>query len=264
MGTTNEEDLSVYNPEGSLLRETQYRILHILKAVDAICRKHGIEYILDGGSLLGAIRHKGFIPWDDDLDIAIMLKDYKKLKKYLQEELPDDMVFQDYSTDKYYPMLISKVRDKNSFLEEKDMDRLKERGIFLDIIPIERVGSIKWKKFIDFTYGHCMRAMHNYSTTQDKIKSAVVLPFAWVLMQITRAYQKITKSQMIAHRYGWHAYGKFRYDDTFPVKNGVFEDMEVMIPKNPDKVLIALFGDYMQLPPKEKRRTHTSKIEIYK
>ena len=82
------EDLSLYNPEGSELRRMQRKMLEILDAFDAICRKHSINYWLACGTLLGARRHGGFIPWDDDLDVTILLSDYKKLVSVLKEELP--------------------------------------------------------------------------------------------------------------------------------------------------------------------------------
>lgn len=88
-----QEDFSKYNGEGTTLRKAQLRMLDILIEVDKICRKHNIPYWLDSGTLLGAVRHGGFIPWDDDMDICVMRKDYKLLKKYLSEELSDKFCF---------------------------------------------------------------------------------------------------------------------------------------------------------------------------
>ena len=93
------EDLSKYNPEGSTLRKAQLRMLNILIEVDKICRKHKIEYFLDSGTLLGAVRHGGFIPWDDDLDIAIRREDWHKLRIALQNELPANLCYHDWTND---------------------------------------------------------------------------------------------------------------------------------------------------------------------
>ena len=79
------EDFSKYNPEGSTLRKAQLRMLEILKEIDKICKKHHITYWLDGGTMLGCARHKGFIPWDDDLDIAVFEEDYERLLHILQQ-----------------------------------------------------------------------------------------------------------------------------------------------------------------------------------
>ncbi len=258
------EDLSVYNPEGSTLRQAQHRMVEILKEVDSICREEGIEYFLDGGSLIGAVRHGGFIPWDDDLDIAIMREDYPRLRGALLKKLPPHLVLQDYKTDSKYPMLIAKVRDRNSYFEEKDMVNLAEKGIYIDIIPMEKVPSLKWKAKIDYWYGHCLRAWHNYTNSTDKLMSALFFPFAWVMLQLTRLVNTFCRSNQIAHAYGWKAYGGFSKQDVFPVIDMRFEDIQVMVPKNSKAVLTALFGDYMQIPPKEKRPQHARKIEIYK
>ena len=114
------EDLRKYNPEGSTLRKAQMRMLEILKIVDSIFSKHHIDYYLDGGTLLGAVRHGGFIPWDDDIDISVRREDFSRIKRVLQKELPDNLVFQDRFTDWNLPVLIAKVRDKNSYYYEEE------------------------------------------------------------------------------------------------------------------------------------------------
>src|SRR4028118_1460533 len=88
------EDLSHYNPEGSVLRRAQMRMVEILDGFDGICKKHNIDYWLVWGTLLGARRHGGFIPWDDDLDVAVLQSDYKKLLTILEKELPKNLKLQ--------------------------------------------------------------------------------------------------------------------------------------------------------------------------
>ncbi len=258
------EDLRKYNPEGSTLRKAQMKMLEILKVVDAICQKHNIAYTLDGGSLLGAVRHGGFIPWDDDLDINVKREDLLKLRKILPQELPSDLVYQDYTTDPFYPTLIAKVRDRNSYIyEEECTDKLKEKGIFIDIIPIEEIPNMAWKAKLDYWYGHCLRGIHHYVGTKDTILSWMVMPFAWTLTVCTRFANKFRKINQLAHVYGWQAYGAFSVNDYYPIKRMNFEGFQACVPNNPDAVLKALFGDYMQIPPKEKRVVHTNKIEFY-
>ena len=80
-----------FNPDGSLLRRQQLRMLELLEVIDVICRKHQIPYWLSSGTLIGAARHKGFIPWDDDLDIEMLRSDYLRLLKVLPQELPDNL-----------------------------------------------------------------------------------------------------------------------------------------------------------------------------
>ena len=258
------EDLSHYNPEGSTLRRAQLRMLEILKVVYAICAKHGIEYTLDGGTLLGAVRHGGFIPWDDDLDINIKRKDLAKLRKILPRELPSHLVYQDYFTDPYYPTLIAKVREKDSYIyEEPCTDKLKEKGLFIDLIPIEEIPNLKWKAKLDYWYGHCLRGIHHYVNTKDTILSWIVLPFAWTLTILTRFTNKFRHIDQLAHIYGWQAYNGFSKKDYYPIKRIPFEGFQACVPNNPDAVLKALFGNYMQIPPKDKRIVHNTKIEFY-
>lgn len=259
-----QEDFSKYNPEGSPLRKAQLRMVEILKEIDKICKKHNIEYYMEGGSLLGAVRHHGFIPWDDDMDISVMKKDYPRLRKALMEELPAHLVFQDTGTDDNYPLLFGKVRDKHSFIEETDLCKLKEQGVYIDIFPIEKVPSMWWKEKIDYPYGHCIRAIHNYTNTKDKIISCLVFPFAWILVQLTRLVNLVIPSDKMAYIYGCQAgYNNYSKKDVFPLIRVPFEDFQVPVPHNYHAVLTALYGDYMQIPPEEKRRTHAVKIELY-
>ena len=137
----NQEELRArFNPEGSLLRRQQMVMLEMAKVLDRICKKHNIPYFLYAGSLLGAIRHDGFIPWDDDFDVALLRKDYHRLLKILPNELPSNIVLQSNDTDKNYYYFYAKLRDKNSFLDEGLYDHpFKERGIFIDIFPLDRL-----------------------------------------------------------------------------------------------------------------------------
>mgnify|MGYP003305402943 CR=1 FL=1 len=95
-------DLSRYNPEGSALRRDQKELLRMLKVVDKICRDNGIRWWLSSGTLLGAARHKGFIPWDDDIDIVLLREDYLKLEKILCQMKSDEFVYHCMYTDVDY------------------------------------------------------------------------------------------------------------------------------------------------------------------
>ena len=130
-----------FNPDGSLLRRQQLRMLELLEVIDVICRKHQIPYWLSSGTLIGAARHKGFIPWDDDLDIEMLRSDYLRLLKVLPQELPDNLALQTNETDPNYIFIYGKLRDKDSHLEETNSyDRiLYYTGIYIDIFPLEKI-----------------------------------------------------------------------------------------------------------------------------
>lgn len=132
-----------YNPDGSLLRRQQMRMLEILKEIDRICKKYGIQYWLSSGTLIGAARHGGFIPWDDDLDIEMMRDDYERLMEVLPSELPTTMALQTHKTDPTYFFYYAKIRDRRSLLAEgNNYDRMwKEQGIYIDIFPLDKAAT---------------------------------------------------------------------------------------------------------------------------
>lgn len=115
-------------------------MLEILIEIDKIAKIHKINYILDGGTLLGAVRNKGFIEWDDDLDIAMLRKDYNRLRKACMKELNINYFWQDNRTEKNFPLDIAKVMNLNTTYVEKIFYKLsKSNGVFIDIFPVDNV-----------------------------------------------------------------------------------------------------------------------------
>ena len=120
------------------LRTCQLKQLGILEEIDRICRKHNISYWLDGGSLLGAVRHGGFIPWDDDIDICMPLTDVPRFIEVAQRELPPHLFVQAPQTDPSMRLPICKVRNLNSLIVEggDDFSRPYAKGLYIDIFPM--------------------------------------------------------------------------------------------------------------------------------
>ncbi|MEK3826968.1 LicD family protein [Paenibacillus sp. FSL K6-1558] len=123
------------------LRAVQLVQLEMLEEVDRICRLHHINYTMIGGTMLGAIRHKGYIPWDDDADIGLLRKEYEKFRKICETELDHDrFYFQDMRTTPGYRWGYGKIRRKNTyFLREGQSHMPYESGIFIDIFPFDNV-----------------------------------------------------------------------------------------------------------------------------
>ena len=169
-----------FNPEGSTLRLMQMRMLELLLVVDRICRRHGLRYWLAGGTMLGAVRHKGFIPWDDDLDIEMLKEDYDRLIVILQDELPDTLAIQCMETDPNYFFQYAKLRDRRSTINEiTPYDRMwKERGIFIDIFPIEKTSRLL-HRLSNITMGHTYTILKKTGLT-DAVASRKVRRLLWL------------------------------------------------------------------------------------
>ncbi len=263
------EDFSHYNPEGSPLRQAQWLMLDILSEIDRICRKHNLQYWLSSGTMIGAVRHKGFIPWDDDLDIEMMRDDYLKLLKILPGELPSTMVLQTSHT-RYYGSHISKVRYINSYMnaDMAEAEKLEHRGVFVDIFPVERMYMLP-KRAIDVFYCTAFKnykILYPFSSVRNFLKyilALLILPFCFLDIGILRLFYKCWKTKKMAYAYGINFHRHRRYDEIFPLKTILFEDRWLPCPNNTDAYLCRLFGNYMQVPPPDKRITHATEIKIW-
>ena len=111
--------MTSYQPYNYDLREFQLRSVCLLDAIDKVCKEHDITYYVIAGTLLGAVRHKGFIPWDDDLDIALMRRDYDLLIEHASEWLPEPFSIVAYNNDPDYPKYFAKLEDKSTTLVER-------------------------------------------------------------------------------------------------------------------------------------------------
>ncbi len=264
MVENQQEDFSHYNGEGSTLRRAQLRMLEILLVVDEICRKHQIPYWLDYGTLLGAVRHGGFIPWDDDLDISVRIEDYQKLKDILSAELPDNLALQDWKNEKNLTLKCAKIRDKKSvYIEEADeMKPLKLNGIFIDIFPVQKIPSPQVKRSIEFWYGRSFRRLRGlHQNKSDLIAAYAIWPFAWMGEQFSKSLTKIKKAKRIGNLYGGLNFPcTHKMEDVFPLKEIEFEGHLFFAPNNSDRHLTEIYKDYMRIPPKEKRLTHAKEI----
>lgn len=258
----NENLNLIYNPDGSELRKLQLKMLTILDVVTSIADKHNITYWISGGTLLGAVRHKGFIPWDDDIDIELLYPDYKKLLDILKKELPPDLYLQKPS-EKGYRLLFSKVRDKHSTVyEDDDADNsYKEKGIFIDIFPEER--SYKWmKNWVDFFYGRSFRrlkrrqALKSVRYFYEYSISLMLFPIGLLLKYLARSVCFITKPNTILHSYGIGNSTTHNISYLIPTSKVIFEGKEFSAPANPDMYLQKQYGDYMKIPNADNRNTH--------
>ena len=261
-----EEDFSKYNGEGTDLRKAQLRMLEILVAVDKICRKHNIPYWLDYGTLLGAVRHGGFIPWDDDLDISMMKEDYDRFLAIAPKELPEQFVVQNTHTEKYFPHMFSKIVDLQSETNrfgkiEYSHCRQKHRGLWIDVFPVVK-GKVSLIKWLDPLYGRCFRRVHHLESFNISVMIAYLLfPFVWLVKHLIDFLNSFCDSELRVDvsRVGDYLEQKY-YNDYLPTKEIQFEGVYFPVPNHTDKVLTDYYGNYMQIPSEESRVTHMFQI----
>lgn len=273
------EDLSHYNPEGSTLRRAQLRMLEILKVVDDICTKHGIQYTLDGGTLIGAVRHGGFIPWDDDIDIALFRDDYDKLLKIMDTELSDEYYVLNLHKHEDCYFSITRVCLKGTkFQHPNALPYSFNEGICIDIFPLDNVPNSHIKRIIhhyrcNLYFILVLNSAFNFNPS-NKVLSLIHSIIYHALKTIPGSKNLIKRFDNCLTKYNnktnyvtsltsqvdflkFGKYGFFDKRDFEPSKKIKFEDIEINIQENYDKILTTLYGDYMALPPEEDRRNHS-------
>jgi len=265
-----EEDFSKYNGEGTILRKAQLRKLDILVEIDKICRKHNIPYWIEYGTLLGAVRHGGFIPWDDDLDIAMMKEDYDRFLAIAPHELPEQFIVQNLNTEKYFPLPFTKIVDKKTKTTDTSIgsyhNKRKYSGLWVDIFPLVK-GSIHFRRWLNPLYGRCFRRVHHFEPFCINVIIAYLLyPTMWLLKQFMTFLCNFCDNDMRIDEFGINFIAskiQKHKCDYLPTKDIQFENITVSAPNNYEKVLTDTFGDYMRIPPAEKRVTHDIIIDFF-
>ena len=237
-----------------LLHQKQVELLDV---IDAFCEQNNLKYFLIGGTLLGAIRHKGFIPWDDDVDVAMPRKDYEYLCKNISEYLGDKYFLQTSYTDKAYGRYFAKIRINNTvFLEEADCTvEKRHHGIFLDIFPLDESRE-KASKFVSFKR-MIARYVDSYIVCKRgniKIRGKAKVFYVFPIKFLIKLRDRLTRGK--GNSYFVNFLGDTPKDKFEPLVRVEFEGKEYLAPKEYDYLLTKMYGDYMQLPPVDQRVTH--------
>ncbi len=250
------------------IRKLQLRILNNLLALHKVCEEHHLKYYIVAGTLLGAIRHKGFIPWDDDLDVGMPRDDYERLIAHAHEWLPQPFEFVSYETDRLYPLPFAKLQDASTTLIER-MHLKYLGGIYIDIFPLDGMTDNVWQQRIHFVRYEFYKQVL-YLVCRDPYKHGRGVS-SWIplfcrkvfkLDEVQRTMRKLQRqydfydSPCIAdHDFGVR--GVLRKEIYGAGKKVDFEGHEVIGPDMTDEYLSIIYGsDYMVPPPAHKIKQH--------
>lgn len=260
------------------LREIQDMIYDIFVEFDRVCRKYNIKYSMEGGTLLGAVKYRDFVPWDDDIDVIMVRTEYEKFLQVAPDELNESYFIQSYNNVPEFPLNYAKLCYNGAKIYDYDYSHLKKmnHGVFMDIFPIDNVKNETWRK-------HCSQVgvLTGARKTKLKVKigklpfvkkfvykSLSILPMRMLVTLLNKTCTKYNKKSTGFRYEVCNSNKKFKpleieiYDEVVELP---FRDKSFFAVKQYDKFLRSRFGeDYMdELPPKEKRKpSHCANIFI--
>ena len=254
--------------------------LAALKAFTDFCKKHQLTYFAIGGTLLGAVRHKGFIPWDDDVDVAMPRADYDKLVK-LAGEFPKPFVLEEYRYNKEFISYFAKIRSEEiQLLETVTEDGDKRPGYLVDIMPIDGTPDNALLRKLYYARMLWLRFLCGASNVHTGILTSRPKWEQRVLRvcRVLRLYKVVTKEKVyrrmdrLFHKQNAEKaknigtiIGAYKTREIVPAEYFglqeepvylTFEDMELRVPVQYDKYLTHMYGEYKNLPPKSQRKVH--------
>ena len=260
--------------------------MDIVRAVVKICDDHDLKYYMLGGTMLGAVRHGGFIPWDDDIDLGMPRRDYEKFLEIAPDLLPQNMRVVNYRNDPAYQYYITRVQDTDTRVEEERIGNdSRYTCASIDIFPVDGTPNNKLLRKIYFfrvLYHRALMSLcYKDSIDRKRKRSKKEKLLLWVMERIpveklTTPYKqkcaidKLLRSQSVEKsRYIGNIMGAYRTREIVPKefygegKMFKFEDIELRGMAMEKEYLEFTYGDYMRLPPEDQRKTHFKILEIH-
>lgn len=260
--------------EGDILQRLHKVELEILLEVTDFCQKYGIRYFLSSGTLLGAVRHRGFIPWDDDVDISMPRRDFERFLS-LAKELPEGYTCQATRLNQQYPIPIAKVRKNGTVMKEPAMAHLHmNHGIWIDVFPIDKVARVD--KLDRRAHGiQLLTTAINYKLKVSKpMKMRTILACGCLsllgvrLLDFWRTRLMMWEESCDVDLYTNFASNLgcrrllFPGEVLFPLQKMEFEGYFFCVPAQPEKWLESAYDDYMTLPPKAEQVNRHKVVEL--
>lgn len=245
------------------MNELQQCLYEMLCDIQVICDKHNIEFFLVEGNALGAKRHGGFIPWDDDLDIAMTRDNYDKLKDVM---LSDDGItkkyfYQDHKTDAHYPIPFAKIRKNNTiFLEEETKDIDMHQGVYIDVFPMDYLAENKMVRIFQMFACQLYEALLRKNVPRNIVKRCVVNIICGLHIEkgAMKLFEKMIRNfnKQTSKYHAFYMCGDgfvLENNQVFPAKTINFESGTFPVFNELEEYLEMKYGDYMQIPSPEQR-----------
>ena len=262
------------------LRKVQMVQLEIACEIQRVCEENRVHFFLDAGTLIGAVRHQGFIPWDDDLDIGMLRKDYDRFAKIAPTALNKAYVWQSWTNDEHYALPFGKVRKRNTLYLEEKTQHLQHNGFYVDVFPFdyapdsEEERSKLLKKRMNLS--RCILIKENYKPwmKNGKVNLKKRIGYLWYQIVASRyskntlvqEYEKTVTmtapSKWVYEQFGDNHIHYYRVEWLNKTIEKVFEDKKFPIPIGADDFLREEYGNYMQLPPEEERENRHGIIRV--
>lgn len=244
------------------VKRVQDTLLLMAKSIASILEQHSIPYMIAFGTLLGAVRHQGFIPWDDDFDFYLFDDTYDEAIKYLRNELPDTMFLEDEKSEPLYFHGWAHVKDMNSEAVSQlfPQDSLyAHKGISIDLYRTKEMDIRNLENFLNEENQRYIERRKRKGLINDE--------------EYNRRIEKLkhNKASGVSYKNNYNVFNLvpvykchfMKSDSIFPLKRYKFEEFEFLGPNNADDILTSIYGNYMELPPIEKRRCHYSSVIFF-
>lgn len=246
----------------SPLEAAQEVMTDILNVIHQICERNNIKYWLSDGTLLGSVRHGGFIPWDDDADISMLREDYNKFIRIVKEELPEPYKLQSAEHQTHGLHNWCKIMYMDDF-EWVDWHGNWTKGLSVDIFPFDYVRQKNVEKLSLLEKAANRLASIRYPIEGNGVKA--FLQRRVQKLKVHNYYSRFNRETDIV-TYGietpYYGYAYFNVHDIFPLSKGRFGDYSFYIPKNYDRYLTVEYGNYMDIPKEEEQVSHMSNLRF--